>query len=371
MKFQIMDPINKYLLHLRSIWTQTVFLNESILSDEFIDARQFLNHPLRLSHPLIEILSYLLIQKVGETPPPLREEIKTLPIGEQCQLALLRDIACGNGQSLGRKILPFLSFPSLWCAEGAYDVKETEIACALLSHAFRRDVPVPVHEDSYFEALAAHLPTWDEGDTSSEDFPAVFYKGPNMHGALVKLGVGVPLGALVAFPPKASPPSCKSASGDFLSPGVSVPAFGPQVHPLNDPQLFGIYRTVPDSRYGAVFANKEVWFETIPVFDRGELEVRCKGLPSDKPISFVYYIQADIAKIGQESYLPKSLNRYSGGVKNVRFERNGSGFSIESIGSLRMELIPLAGSGCFWDSDFLLSFEIPVHDGRILFKWIA
>ncbi len=145
-----------------------------------------------------------------------------------------------------------------------------------------------------------------------------------------------------------------------------IPAFGPQLHPLSDVQMFGCHRT--DTQWSCLSAQKEIWFE-YECTDQGFM-TRFVGMTSAVPVFFVFYVKAEQAIVGQEIFLPRSLQRYHDASKTVTFQSNGDSFSIENQVPTKLQLIPLAGNGCFWDSDFLLAFEIPVHDPRTCFQFV-
>lgn len=323
-------------------------MDESFLPTAKI--RRLLASPLKDSHPLAEVLTLLLAQKIGDVHPPLRQRIGNLPIGELSHLAVLREIAGEDGQALGRKLFPLLSFPSLWCSEHGYHREEAHQGSRLLLQAFGKEPIHPIGESSYFRALAKMLPRMQEGASREEEIAHSFELGEGIQNAFVMLGEKVPLGAM-------------------RKGRIAIPSFGPQVHPLNDPDLFGIYRTIPHTRWAAVSAKREIWFEYFQSLQSQDLEVRFFGLTPERALSFVFYIKAEVARVDQETYLPKSLQRYCGMAKKVCFESSGDHFSIENMCPSKMEIIPLAGNGCFWDADFLLGFEIPIHDGRVVFRF--
>ena len=261
-------------------------------------------------------------------------------MGELCALAILKTLAGEDGQSLGRSILPFASFPSLWCSESAYHPQEAKKATSRLLCAFGRESPDP----------ADALPKMSEEGPVSQARAHSLDFGGSIQNAFVLVGDKVPLGAM-------------------RSGLIEIPSFGPQVHPLNDPHLFGVHRKIADPRWSAVSARPEIWFEYFALPHQSSLEIRFFGLTPEAPVSFVFYVKAKQAKIDNEVYLSKSLHRYCKESKKVIFESGESRFSIENTCPFKMELIPLAGGGCFWDSDFLLGFEIPVHDGRAVFQF--
>lgn len=170
--------------------------------------------------------------------------------------------------------------------------------------------------------------------------------------------------------------SVTTLAGNFTSLGaiqaaeVEIRAMGPQAAPLNDSKGFGIYR-IPDGasleKWTACAAFPEIWFEAESIHEENsyQLDLRFLGLTNQQPLFFVFYVKAHLAKIGTQQYLPKALLRYLGESKQIQFNTN---VFIDSSRNMRMELIPLAGEGCFWDCEFLLAYEIPVSDEKISFS---
>lgn len=273
--------------------------------------------------------------------------LRPLSLGELCQLAIL-----AKEESLASSILSLSHFPSLWSCEAEYDPIEAKCSINLLLRAFGKE---PYYKgatinSSYFRFLEKELPTFIE--KPSQEKAQILTFGQTQTGALIQsafvnVGEGVALGAMKIGP-------------------IEVPAFGPQVQPLNNPQLFGMHRTEVSSQWSAVSAQKEIWFEHLPT-TKG-FETRFMGLTPENRVCFVFYVKAELAIIGNEIFPPKSLLRYCDESKKITFQSKGSHFSIENTCPCKMELIPLAGSGCFWESDFLLGFELPVHDGRAVFE---
>ncbi len=346
-RFQKPKEIKPFLNELRSIWADLV-LNEDSLAGWESRIRSLLQNPFRNAHPLCECLSALFMQKIGKTPPPLSSEIVSLPMSELCQLAIFR-ILLGRDWGLAKQILPFCNFPSLWCPEGE-DPEEAKIGVQLLVCAFDKEKPHPEIHDPYFLALSKVVldsRNAPPGEENSSLARLVSFGGA-IEAAFALQGAGIPLGAMKVG-------------------RIEIPSFGVQVHPLNEPQLFGIDRKISDFQMASISALPECWMEVNS--HHNQMEIQFFGLTQEIPVSFVFYIKASLAKIGLDAYLPGSLRRYSKESKKVIFEKEGSLFSIENLCPSKMELIPLAGKGCFWESDFLLSFEIPVHDGRAVFAF--
>lgn len=342
---------------LQSVWAAL------ILNGKVPDVA-ILKSPLKKSDPIQEAIAFLLAQKLGVFTPPLSVSIPTLSIAEMCQLSILRWLSGSDGEKIARQILHFVNFPTLWSREGSYKDKEALWSISLLLRCFGTWVPIPENPDPYFICLAKLAPRWNRllsefasetpsSRLSQEDFEdkrAILFKGEEIQAAFATMGEGIALGALSAF-------------------GLEFPALGPQAYPLNDPSRFGIRRVLREKRWGAVFAKPDVWFDMDPSLQGGIFQSRFIGLTPEFPMAFVFYVKAEKAQVGNEIFYPKSLLRYSGGSRKIVFERNESRVTIESGIPGKMDLIPLAGEGCFWNAEFLLAFEIPSFDGRVSVKF--
>ncbi len=310
--------MNTYLSELCSIWADSVL--QEIYPERVLD---LLQHPLRFSHPISEALSFSLATKMGIQAPPLKP-FGSLPFAEMAQLSILYSFLGLDGKSLASQALASRQRPTLASCDGDLGSDHALMSYDLLLFALgERGVPNR-YSNPYFQALYSIAPKWDRQEISS-----------NL---------------------------------EFLHPLIA--AFGPQIHPLNEPQMFGVHRGMIDSQWMALSANQEIWFEYNPHPEQKGFEVRFIGLSSNKPLFFVFYVKADQAIIQDETYVPRSLKRYSKEAQQVVFKKEESLFSIENKNPLKMELIPLAGVGSFWDSDFLLAFEISPHDGRAFFEVI-
>lgn len=332
----------QYLSDLRSVWAEAVLQGAC---DQ--RATSLVHHPLRNTHPLTEALALLLAKKMGISSPPLKSLSGTLPLGDLCQLAILRELLGEDGYTLGNQLLKVTSFPSLWCSEKNYSLKESLSSIHLLRSAFNKEQKKVEEESRYFQALQRVLPQLEEKASSLEICSIQTQNG--FTAAYINEGKGVPLGAI-------------------SSQNIAVPALGPQAYPLNNPWLLGVDRVIAHRDWAGVSAYPEIWMETSYTPD---LEARFFGLKGETPLAFVFYVQAKKAELGSDVYLSKSLRRYKDKSQKVTFEREGSQFSIENRFSCKMELIPLAGDGSFWNADFLLAFEIPVHNPKVSFQMTA
>jgi hypothetical protein len=144
--------------------------------------------------------------------------------------------------------------------------------------------------------------------------------------------------------------------GVIRSPQAEIRAFGPQAFPLSDQSRFGI-KGEGMNGWSRCAAMPEVWLEMKASCNKEEcrLDVRFAGLEPSQPLSFVFYVKTSDCRIGQEVFKPKSLRRFHGEAKEVVL---GGKVKIERGHAGQVQVIPLAGEGCFWDTDFLISFEL-------------
>jgi hypothetical protein len=345
-----LDCQKKLKEELKFLWARAVLSEFHLLDQPSFKARALraLKSPFVRASPILEVLSHLLAKQLGRLTAPLIPRHKQMPLFELCQLALLWSIAgfSKEASSLAASISSFVDFPTLWCREEEYDEKESHLSLALFrgipSSALNSDTP------PFFLALAQVFSGFDV-PCSIEPFSPepLFLYSSDIQGTLSSWGKGTSLGIL-------------------RSKDVEVRSFGPQSLPLNNPQGFGIERALEGSD-GWVNASglPEVWLHVKNFFEEG-LEVRFLGVPREPLLTFSFYVKAASAQIGASRFMPKSLIRYQGEAKPVLF---GDKFQIESLLPTKMELIPLAGEGCFWGTEFLLSFEIHPLESRCLFRW--
>jgi len=343
-----LDCQKKLEEELKTIWAQAVLSDIPLLDQPSFKSRALrsLRSPFSHSGPIIEVLSYLLAKKLGRLTPPLIPRYACLPLFELCQLALLWSIAgfSREASSLAHSIFPLLDFPFLWCREEEYNEVESNISIALFRKKFSPTSQVP----PFFGAINKLFSGFDVPCSVALFSPqTLFFHSTDTQGALSLLGR-------------------RTSLGTFRSKDIEVRAFGPQILPLNDPKGFGIERTLSgDDGWTQISALPEVWLQVKYFFENG-LDLRFLGLSVETPLNFSFYIKAPQAQIGPSQFLPKSLARYQGMSRPVLF---GKTFQIQSTFSTKMELIPLAGEGCFWGAEFLLSFEIPPFEAKSVFKW--
>lgn len=152
-----------------------------------------------------------------------------------------------------------------------------------------------------------------------------------------------------------------TSMGMYRKGDVEIRALGPQGLPLK----FGIDRP-PESgafqNWTRCSANPESWMELkVLVGPPCRLDLRYIGA---EPMAFVFYVKAGSCRVGSTVLKPKSLQGYSGEASTVSFDEQ---LSLESTHPHKIQIIPLAGEGCFWNCDFLISYEINSYDGKISF----
>ncbi len=133
---------------------------------------------------------------------------------------------------------------------------------------------------------------------------------------------------------------------------VEVRAFGPENGILH----FGIEGRGMDG-WARSAADPEVWLEMKSETEGEGLRLNFKfvGVRPEKPLSFAFYIKAKLCEVQKNLLYPKSLHRFVGEAQEVCFNQK---CLIETPHPHRLQVIPLAGEGCFWNTDFLLSYPI-------------
>ena len=291
--------------------------------------------PYRISDPLSSVLIYLIAKQHRFTVPPFIPKMTQLSMAEQCQLVLLWAIA-GEEEAAAQlaSSLP-LDFPWAWSRENEYDVNIARQSIALLKKAITEE-PLPSMNTLYFQTLKERLP---KIRCSIRPFSSSF---------ITFSGVGTSLGA-------------------FLSPHGEIRAFGPQGLPLSDSRGFGLRTISPhENRWISPIALPEVWcdvkYETGP--NSFVLDLTFFGLIPEHPLFFSFYVWAESAMIDGTVLKPRSLQKYRGEAKEVRF---GESFRIRGPLSDKLEVIPLAGDGPFWGSTYLAAFEIHPFNAKASF----
>ncbi len=310
---------------------------------------------------------------------------EVMPVAELCRQVFI--LACrGNAEAaaaLARSIP--LDFPWAWCREDEFSEEKTGSCLALLKLALRSG-EAPLRGDPYFHALAQHL---SKSLSPPRDFK------PVLDWSLIETAS---LKCCFTFW------GSSTSLASLISDGAEIRAVGPQTYPLSAPKGFGI-RPVREhgNRWASPVAAPAVWFEmranckgkqiyraqegfvnfgsashsegrfckgaasqnSHNLMERGiSLDLTFFGLEPSAALAFSFYVKAECAQIGGEKLKPKTLQRYQGVSKPVRF---GSGLTIESKTEGKMELIPLAGGGGYWDCEYLAAFEIHPINAKMSF----
>lgn len=296
----------------------------------------------RFTHPLVAVLFFLLDRRTLR--PPLDVAIPCLPLHELCQLSLLWSLADQEeaGYRLALKILPLYSFPSLWCPENYFNEPEVRFSTALLQRSFGIDAPLPRASNPFLMKLSQHLPSWKEQNAAP--FRANCWKSNSTQSVEILEGKGVSLGAI--------------RSGE-----IEIRSIGPQIGPLNDSGMFGIVRSEKMGQWAFLAADPSVWMRIQSREDAFSLSFM--GVTPEKNVSLCFYVVADQAKIGDERFQSKSLRRYQGKPQATAFKKGENSLTLACDSLGKMELIPLAGEGCFWNAEFLLAFEVPCFEGDL------
>lgn len=288
---------------------------------------------------------------------------------EACQLALLWKLA-GKEEEANR-LAAWLSgwiqeapFFSLWSRENEYDEAEGYLSFSLLCRAmgdeqlaaaFLKKVPGPI--DPFFLALAKLEPKLEPMRAAKDEWADPYlglgcFRSSGKAAAMTLCGAGTSLGV-------------------FSSKDVEIRAMGPQGLPLGKMESFGIDRQ-PDGAFMTgwtrLAASPEAWMHLQADLREGRFGLKFMGLKPEEPIAFVFYVKAGSCHVEGQAFKPKSLQRYTGSSSSFLFRGKESQIKIECVSSLKPQLIPLAGDGGFWGSDFLLSFEILPFASQVNFS---
>ncbi len=289
-------------------------------------------------------------------------------IAECCQLALLwslyarkRGMAAFQlaAEKLAGWLLPLIEsrLTTLWTIESQYDERETALSCALLLMAcgkeadqfYREDLP----KDPFFRFLFQSEPKIEVREKALAE-PLLGYRLIQSADSLLALslcGKG-------------------TAAGAMRIGSLVIPAFGPQGAPLSDSTLFGVDTTLSDRGWFRPAASSETWFQMQPKVEAQGISISWQqiGMDPKKPIALSFYLSADTAILNNKHFKPKSLQKFSGESNRADFEVGGLTVAFVFDRALRMELIPLAGEGCFWGTSFLFALWLPPFDGTLSFQ---
>lgn len=152
---------------------------------------------------------------------------------------------------------------------------------------------------------------------------------------------------------------------------VTIVAFGPQEPPLNCTDRFGLFQAVS---HGAVitkesggfgvegwsrcFADKEAWIHFMALMKESEVKLSfcVQGAFSNRAVLSFYVKASSCSLASKKRFFPKRLDRYRGEVQPLFLNDQISFIPKRVVGE--MEIIPLAGEGCFWNADFLVTYSL-------------
>ncbi len=159
---------------------------------------------------------------------------------------------------------------------------------------------------------------------------------------------------------------------------VEIPALGPQGFPLSESGGFGLAQIgahqpviatnseqLSLSGWSRCFHDKEIWLSVNAMANAQTVcvDVRFVGIKScsmsdlsaKAPLAMVFYVRASTCTLEDGSLLhPKGLQRFQGNGQKIIFDHH---LQLECSKILKLQIIPLAGSGCFWNATFLVAFE--------------
>lgn len=335
-----------YYRHLRTLWALSL-CKQVDLSDPIVQT--CLRHPfVSRFPPSARIASLLGIEQYVS----FSELDGTLSLSELCELSLLKVICkTEEAEPLIRRLLPLLAHRTLWTPESMYAAQEFDFFSSLL-HAYvgaSEHVERASSRDPFLLSLQAGL----AGKQCLIEPPVLGPSYDKTHGwwasasaAFTLSGFAAPLGSM--------------CHGD-----VEVRAFGPQFYPLTQSHLFGVQgrhsaETIDLSHISGwtrCFGQPAVWLYA--AFHQGcfgyTLNLRWSGLVPEKKGGFAFYIKANQAEIYSHTFRSGSLERYRGRTPCVSFQEGA--LTITFANPRLIDIIPLAGKGCFWDADFLLAIE--------------
>ncbi|MDE3045150.1 MAG: hypothetical protein KGJ02_00680 [Verrucomicrobiota bacterium] len=309
--------------------------------------KRMLAHPFAKRYPLSAALARVAAPKLAPPYVPILPPAGTFTLSEYCQLALLWALI--GEETASRELAGWLApimcegLTTLWSGERTS--ADSEVSRTLFLRAIGQDIEVI--PTSPFFALLESLKI--KIDPIPGPGPYRLFQGPYGAAAFTEVGRGTGAGALRVG-------------------GVSIPTFGPQMPPFSDTSRFGLWGG--GKGWFLSSACKEAWFQLLPtpLQDGCSFFLQTIGLTPKIPMAWVFYVCADGCKIGDKLFKTKSLNRFLGDEQRALFDGR---LLVETDRPLKMELIPLAGEGGFWNASFLLAFWLPQHASKTLFHLIA
>ncbi len=148
---------------------------------------------------------------------------------------------------------------------------------------------------------------------------------------------------------------------------VSIPTFGPQQLPLGDSNRFGIALDSPlDAEivsnqeksslngWTRCYGERDAWLHFATTITPNAISLSVKSIGNEQ-LQMVFYVQAKKCVLGDGSqFFPGELRSYEGVQNTITFDQCAHFRCKEKS---KIHLIPLSGDDCFWNANFLLSFD--------------
>jgi hypothetical protein len=181
----------------------------------------------------------------------------------------------------------------------------------------------------------------------------------------------------------------------FTKNDIKINAMGLQKYPLSDTSTFGIFQKDLKAEKNPSFSMTENsisgWIKSCCSFEEKDSEIgydqnfnawleaklqikekksldlnlTLKSIFDISSYNFVLYVNANSIDIDEFNKIEKnSLNKFSGNSKKITIKSKKDILTISPQNFSKMQIIPLAGSNCFWDSDFLIAFESKEIDNK-------
>ncbi len=283
-------------------------------------------------------------------------------IRQCCELALLWSLQrkadfLSSAAKLAGWLIPIIEekFFALWTCETEYQADAVVQACSLLLKACGRDVEVspklPLHQYLFSQNVSI-IPEFG----ASEDREIGYWLSRADIGAVALTLCGR-----------------KCGMGAIRIGEIEIASFGPQTGSLNETSSFGIQTNYSTDGWCCPVGAKEVWFQIRPEVQQNCIHFRWNqvGIDPKKKMYLNFYVLADECRLDFKSFKPRSLAKFSGRADSIVFRRVGELAAFQASWPIEVDLIPLAGEGCFWGASFLLAVALPPYDGNFVFQWVA
>lgn len=80
----------------------------------------------------------------------------------------------------------------------------------------------------------------------------------------------------------------------------------------------------------------------------------------------VFYVKGKTCLVAEERISSGSLKKYANQTDSVCIQHQKEALFFDLKGSLDVQIIPLAGKGCYWEADFLVAFYLFPHQKNAL-----